>query len=141
MTPDTRQVELGRLLVQRRSELAHRFIERRAFAKATGLNERLLLDIETATEPARRIRPKTKADLEMAYQLRRGAIDDFCDGKTDRLEPAPSFQVPVSVDGDAPGPEGSVLDNLSDEDLRDLGEAFAEAFRVIRARNRRRAAG
>jgi len=84
---DARHHRLGELLVERRIQLAHSFYERRAFAAATGLNERLLLDVENAKRP--RFKAKTKAELEDAYQLARGSIDRFLDGRTDSLEPLP----------------------------------------------------
>lgn len=77
-------VRLGEMLARRRTEIEPRYKNRTLFAEATGLNWRLLHDIERAKRDE--FKPETLAALETAYQLAPGAIERALKGGD--LEPA-----------------------------------------------------
>jgi hypothetical protein len=97
-TPSQERWErLGGMLIQRRVELDARYRNRTAFAADTGLNWRLLYDIEKAARtnfPA-----DTLAEIEIAYRLPQGSIRNFLDHVSDtlipRAEPRRRFEEPA----------------------------------------------
>lgn len=103
--PDGPWVRLGEMLARRRTEIEPRYKNRTLFAEATGLNWRLLHDVERAKRDE--FKPETLAALENAYQLAPGAIGRALQGGV--LEPAagprPAY-APVSGPPDLPVPEG-----------------------------------
>ena len=87
----TAQKRLGRLLRQARVEKALKYKDRALFARETGLNIRLIQDIETGYRPT--FRDDTKLALEMAYGWQPGSIDRVLDGG----DPVKAIQVPPRV--------------------------------------------
>jgi hypothetical protein len=84
--------QLGGMLIQRRVELDARYRYRNAFADDTGLDWRLLYDIEKARRA--NFTRATITAIEVAYRLEPGSIEEFLDGDEDTLIPLPD-----------PGPE------------------------------------
>jgi hypothetical protein len=88
---------LGRLLMQRRGQLGSQFLNRQEFVRTTGLNERLVYDLENARRTS--YRPATVAAVESAYRLPPGFIDKaLADASIQTAEP-----------GDAPSRLGQML--------------------------------
>lgn len=84
---DARQ-RLGRLLIRRRLELGYQ--NQTSLARATGLNLRLIRDVETAASYRPRQRARTKAEIEDAYRLEPGSVDAvLAGGSLTPLDPAP----------------------------------------------------
>jgi len=80
MTASTpsRWQHLGALLIQRRTALSPRYHNRRVFSEATGLQYRLIYDIEEARRT--NFGSSTLAAIEAAYQLAQGSITGFLHG-------------------------------------------------------------
>lgn len=85
------QKRLGLLLRQARVELSLRYKDRAVFARETGLNERLLQDVETAYRL--RFKEDTKLALEIAYGWEPGSIDAVLAGG----DPVRAVRVPARV--------------------------------------------
>lgn len=68
---------LGTALIQRRTELNQRFRNRRVFAEETGLDYRLIYDLEESRR--QNFGTATLTSLELGYQLPVGAIRRFLD--------------------------------------------------------------
>lgn len=80
--------KLGRLLAGRRTEIDPRWFNRRVFASETGLNWRLLYDVERARRAD--FRPETLAAFEVAYRLAPGSIGrTLAGGDLERADPPP----------------------------------------------------
>ena len=94
---------LGALLIQRRTALSPRYHNRRVFSEATGLNYRVIYDIEEARRT--NFGHSTLAAIEAAYKLEPGAISRYLDGG--ELEPQRGERAgaaPLSVVPDLPAP-------------------------------------
>lgn len=69
---------LGRLLRMRRAALDPRYSKRSVFCEATGLNYKLVADIETAQRT--NFDPETLARFEVAYRWETGSIEQVLQG-------------------------------------------------------------
>lgn len=76
--PQPDWARLGRLLTQRRGQLGSEYLNRQKFCQITGLNERLVSDLENARRDG--YRPATKAAVEQAYQWASGSIEKVLAG-------------------------------------------------------------
>lgn len=79
--------QLGDMLIQRRVELDARYRYRNAFADDTGLDWRLLYDIEKARRT--NFTRSTLSAIEVAYRLEPRSVEEFLDGDEDALVPLP----------------------------------------------------
>lgn len=86
---------LGTLLVRRRVELDPRWKNRALFARETGINLRLVQDIENGAMNRKRFDESTKALFEVNYRWAPGSFDAVLSGG----DPVPSG------DGHEPGPD------------------------------------
>jgi hypothetical protein len=118
--PDPAWKRLGDLLTQRRVDLDARYTRRRTFCDETGVDYRVVSDLERA----RRTNFSTPmiAQLEAAYQLTRGNIGRILHGgdiesaarTTDRLrmevveDPEREKTIEEEVGGFSTGPDGAI---------------------------------
>jgi hypothetical protein len=93
--PATALERLGRALLRRRLDLGYE--NRTGFARATGINLRLAQDLETAAESRKRLRAKTKAEIEDAYRLEPGSVDAALAGGEMTPLPPPSAARPYDL--------------------------------------------
>ena len=89
---------LGEALQRRRVEIDPRYRNLALFARETGLNERLLSDIEHARRSG--YRSATRRALELAYELDPGHIDRFLAGEVTSLSGPPVAQTADIPDSD-----------------------------------------
>lgn len=115
---------LGLLLRQARVELSLRYKDRAVFARETGLNERLLQDVETAYRSV--FKDDTKLALELAYGWQPGSIDAVLAGG----DPVKAVHVPPKVLALIRETWGNFDD--APEHIRTFAEAeqFPEEFRL-----------
>lgn len=73
--PDESWQRLGRALIARRVDLNPKYKSREAFARATGMDYRVLFDIENARRT--NFGPTTIARIERAYRLAGGSMEKF----------------------------------------------------------------
>ena len=125
---------LGTALKQRRVTLDQQFRNRKAFAEATGLDYRLIYDIEESRRTNFGV--ATLTVIEVGYRLMPGSIARFLGGGD--LEPADAAVVPAETppDDESPSP-GAVAfaravgidpDDPDDPFLRPVRRAIAEAI-------------
>ena len=128
---EDRWQRLGALLIQRRTALDPRYHNRTAFSEATGLNYRVVYDIEEA----RRANFGTSilAAIEAAYRLEPGAIGRFLAGG--ELEPQAAFPPlprpapPARRDVDFSGGDPEGLRPWRQQVLREVYSALGIASR------------
>ena len=87
---EDRWQRLGALLIQRRTALDPRYHNRTAFSEATGLNYRVVYDVEEARRA--NFGKSVLAAIEVAYRLEPGAITRFLSGG--ELEPQAAVPSP-----------------------------------------------
>src|SRR5580700_11065336 len=115
-------IRLGQLLAGRRAQIHARYKNRRLFAAETGINWRLLYDMEHAKRD--NFRPKTLSAFETAYQLVPGSIERVLAGGD--LEPLPDAPRIAAV------PDHAVPRTLREEDADDVIEALIAGNEVLR---------
>lgn len=118
--------QLGPLLMQRRVTLSPQWHNRGAFSKATGVDYRLVYDIEEARRT--NFGGATLAAIEAAYRLAPGTIGRFLDGG--ELEMLPSASASSLPRIGPPGP----ADDFPQEALRAFGPAAEPIRREIAGR-------
>ena len=102
-------VRLGKLLIQRRTQLDPRYMNRRLFADDRGLDYRLVSDIERARR--QNFEESTLAAIEVAYAWSPDSIQRILDGGDPvplaaGSEPAPAaLEEPTAEPADAAAPE------------------------------------
>lgn len=110
--PPERWQALGALLPARRVQIDPQYSSRSAFARATGLNDRLVADLERARRNT--YRDTTLAAAEQAYRIRPGDLERFLAGEVDSLTPG-NEAAPDYPDYDVGG-DDSVEGRLDRED-------------------------
>lgn len=75
--------QLGALLTARRAEIDPRYVNRRKFCAETGINYKVISDIEGARRT--NFSPEMLSALEVAYELEPGAITFAAAGPVDSL--------------------------------------------------------
>lgn len=98
----SRHTELGEQLKRRRVDLDPKYRSRGVFAAETGLNERLVADLENARREG--YRDTTLAAVEVAYRLEPGTVSRFLEGRDADLVVLPeSDETSQSGSGEAEG--------------------------------------
>lgn len=134
--PPEAWTRLGRYLTARRVHIdPTRYKTRQAFAAETGVNYRLLQDLETASRST--FTDETVALFETAYQLEPGAIVRFLEGAESELpsSPSPAAQPTPSIaetPPDLPPSEGEMAGVAAIEALvQTLRAELAEVRREV----------
>lgn len=108
--PPSKWEELGKKLERRRVERDPRYKDRAVFARDTGVNDRMLGDLERARRTV--YRDTSLHAVEIAYRLKEDAIRRFVSGKADQLEALPDDELAEPAptgsdwDGEITGPGG-----------------------------------
>jgi hypothetical protein len=116
------RIRLGQLLTGRRAQISARYKNRREFAADTGLNWRLLYDVEQAKRD--NFRPETLRAFESAYHLAPGSIDRVLAGGD--LEPLPDAPRIAAV------PDSAIPRTPREEDADEAIEALIAGNEVLR---------
>lgn len=99
--PDAAWDRLGRLLIARRTQIDPSYHSREKFAAATGLNARLVYDIERAKR--RGFKDSTISSIEHAYEIAPGSVRRALnDPDLTELPPRDSAAGPQTVEPAAP---------------------------------------